>query len=210
MKNKFCLGMLLLASILPVGETFADQSPPDGQSAPKTLPSSENIGRQDIEEFPAWGRYAEHIGGLRNHARSPTDSQVHEFKLLRPCDCNLQKVLVEMPHRITYFFDLPSSRGGQQALLTVWRYKQDGASFDMSRAKYNVKVGESDGHLSMAPSQEGNGALLKLSWLTNPEAYLATSVEFAVRTEDASDTHVGELARLIGTSARRVDIAVQP
>lgn len=62
----------------------------------------------------------------------------------------------------------------------------------------------------MVRSLKDDGSVLKLSWITRPDANLATMVEFAVRTDDASDTHVDELARLIGMAAHQVNVAVQP
>lgn len=139
MKHKGSVVMLLFGSMLFAETALADESTGEGPASSTTWFSGSTLRLRDVAEFPTWGQYTEHIGALRRHARSPTKSQVQEFARLQPCACKLQQVLVEMPHRTSYFFELPSSRGGEQALLTVWRYKQDGASVDSGRARSNVK-----------------------------------------------------------------------
>ncbi|MCD2514301.1 hypothetical protein [Comamonas endophytica] len=90
-------------------------------------------------------------------------------------------------------------------MVTVWKYKKDGAQLDFSHAFNNAMGNDKKAIFSVTRSPGSKEAMLTVEWLIGEDLPGATLIEMMAKIDVYSDENLKEMSKILGRSANSID-----
>ncbi|MFT3721795.1 hypothetical protein [Pseudorhodoferax sp.] len=139
---------------------------------------------------------------IRRHARLPKDG---DLDTPRFCECKLDAVVNETPNRTTFFLTPSAAAPISSYMVTIWRYKLDGATVDAKGAILNAKINNSAGNFSLVRSDDDSGEILKLSWIKDNSENNSFMIEIVATLSDLTPLGKKNASIILDDAATKLD-----